>query len=78
MSLKTSDLETAIANALTAQQKTEDARTATNAIAKALASAIETFVKSGTVKFATGDVNGTAPSGGGPITAGSASGGMIE
>lgn len=78
MSLKTSDLETAIAAALKAEQKTEDATTAANAIAKALASAIESFVKSGEVNFISGDVKGVAPSGGGPITAGLATGGKIS
>lgn len=58
-----------------AMQKAEQAA---EKLANTFANAIDTFVKSGTVAFATGTVQGTAPSGGGPITAGSASGGTIS
>lgn len=43
-----------------------------------LASAIEKFIKSGTVNFASGKVTGTCPSGGGPLTLGTATEGEIS
>lgn len=55
----------------------QKAEQAAEKMANNFANAFEAFIKSGTVAFATGTVQGTAPSGGGPITAGSASGGTI-
>ena len=76
--LETSKLESAILAAYKKQQKEQDPEKAAAGIAKDFATAVEAFVKSGKVKFATGNVTGTAPSGGGPITAGKASDGTIE
>ena len=79
-SLKTSDLQVAIERALWKQRNEKDAGTAVSTIAKELATAIEAFVTSGEVAFESGKVKGNAPPGtaGGPITAGSASGGKIS
>lgn len=58
-----------------ARQKAEQSA---EVMANNMASAIETFIKSGTVAFTTGSVQGTCPSGGGPLTAGAATGGTIS
>ena len=78
MSLKTSDLQAAIERALWKQRTEKDAETAVQTIAQELATAIEVFIKSGEVEFVSGKVEGVAPSGGGPITAGLATGGKIS
>jgi len=82
MALATAALKSALEDALQANipeaEGTGIAKAMATQMAEAMANAFEAFVKSGKVKFAAGDVTGTAPSGGGPITAGKASGGTIE
>jgi hypothetical protein len=84
MALATAALKTALENALQANipqaEGTGTAKAMATAMADSMATAIEAFVKSGKVKFATGKVTGTSPPGtsGGPITAGAANGGEIE
>ena len=82
MALATAALKTALKDALQANIPQADgtgtAKAMAEAMAGAMADAIFAFVKSGEVKFSSGDVKGVAPSGGGPITAGLATGGKIS
>ncbi len=65
-----------------ASEKTSDPAQSRDDIAGAIADAVDTYVKkviqTARVNHASGTVNGVAPSGGGPITAGTASEGVIS
>jgi len=80
MALATQALKDAIKDAFQSEavRNQPNADLATTELAGLLADAIETFVKSGTVDFTSGEVTGTCPSGGGPLTLGTASGGEIS
>ena len=56
---------------------TEIDLTKLNKIAEDIANAMEVYVKSGTVSFSIGTVNGACPPGGGALTAGQATGGQM-
>lgn len=46
--------------------------------ANSIADAIDTYVKSGTISFTSGQVTGTCPPSGGPLTSGAGTGGQIS
>ncbi len=85
MALDTTALKEAIKSAYTAnlnnpnadQAALQAAKDQADILAGALASAIETFVKSGTVNFNAGQVTGGTPANGN-LTAGAATGGTIS
>ena len=53
------------------------AKTADQA-ASAVADAIDTYVKTGTIAFSSGNINGSCPPSGGPLTGGTGTGGTIS
>jgi hypothetical protein len=76
-------LKTSIKTALTsASEKTSDPAKSRDDIAGAIADAVETYIKlvisTATVEHAIGTVVGVAPPGGGAITSGAATNGVIS
>lgn len=78
MSLQTDKLISGLTDLQRKLSKMTDPEEAIKANAEGLAKLFEDFVKSGDVSFKTGTVNGTCPSGGGPLTAGQATKGEIK
>lgn len=77
MPLNKSALKAAIKSGYEAAQAEQDPALAADAIAGAIADAIEIFVKSGTVSFAAGTVTGATPANG-SLTGGAATNGLIS
>jgi hypothetical protein len=70
--------KTSLYNAILAIWQSNDGSKTVVEKAQAMADAIDTYVKTGTVSVATGNVSGTCPAGGGPLTNGAATNGTIN